>query len=348
MIICTILEICLFVFAIYHICLPLKKKDRSPKTIPILFQCLIFGYHISAISLYALVITTYIPVLFNTGSVYDFTSLFTCNIARFWALLPFSGIYPASILFWFFRLVKIFNGTIYGVSVKFQRICILIFVIIVILSTACTFGGIIVSYRNDNGNWTSDNSQTFCREKYNVVDFLPILQESNKISYNYKINNFYTCDVKSDHLSSYLLVLSSLLTILSVPVMNGYLFYQFVKRMSQLIKNISTRKNSNAQKNSKTDQFEDAQLYYIYLNCVIGILSVSTTLLSLVLYIVDRGAFLSAIFIDVVINGYFMLLVYHFGNKILPKCCDSTILGFVKKKKESELKPSTPVMSVTD
>ena len=312
-----------------------KNKDGK-KPIPVLFKCLIFGYHICAISLYGLTISTYIPILFNTGSVYDFTSLFGCNVAQFWGLLPFSGMYPASILFWFFRLVKIFDGTMYGVSVKCQRICTLIFVIMATISTTCLFISIIISYRNENGDWTSDNSQTFCRKKYNIMDFLPILQESKTISYNYKINNFYTCNVKSDHPSSYLMVLGLLLTILSVPVMNGYLFYQFVTKMRQLIKNIGATKDSRIDNNGK--RFEQAQLYYIYLNCVIGILSVSTTFLSLALYIIDRGAFLSAIFIDAVMNGYFMLLVYHFGNKILPKCCNSIILGLAKNKQESNSK----------
>ena len=129
------------------------------------------------------------------------------------------------------------------------------------------------------------------------------------------------------------------IALVSVPIGNGFLFYQFVVKMSKLMKDSHERKRRQKAKHFDKQikvniAFDKDRLYMIYLNCIIGILSVSTSLISLLLIFINTHLFASLAFFDVVLNGYLMLLVYQFGHNLLPKCCTKRIWNCVQRQKE--------------
>ena len=67
------------------------------------------------------------------------------------------------------------------------------------------------------------------------------------------------------------------------------------------------------------------QLADIYRTTLIGICSIATTLITFVLYFVNGNYWSFLYFVDLMINGYLMLIVLKFGAWLCPKCCRKMI-----------------------
>ena len=119
--------------------------------------------------------------------------------------------------------------------------------------------------------------------------------------------------------------------------MNAYLFYQFVKKMNQLLQRVN--------KVQERYVINDDQLYLKYLNIIIGISSVLTTLISISLTIFNRGLFAPLMYFDLIINGYFIVVIFQFGDKLLCRCCKNRIWKLVKHKRK-KLRSASPEPSL--
>ena len=188
----------------------------------------------------------------------------------------------------------------------------------------------------DNNFYVFDNTNhdAFCKYKQNVIDFLPILHASGDVSYKYRLHHFYGCELKSTHISSYFFLFGSILAIILVPSMNGFLFYQFVKRMNQLLQNMN-------KVSCNRNRINEERLFITYLNVIIGVSSVSTTLISISLSIFNPSLFMALLYFDLILNGYFMLIIFKFGNKLLCQCCKNRIWALVHKKTDKLQAPSS-------
>ena len=96
--------------------------------------------------------------------------------------------------------------------------------------------------------------------------------------------------------------------------------------MSQLL-------NNTHKVNGSRNAIKDEQSFVKYLNAIIGISSVLTTLISVPLSIFNVRLFASLIFFDFILNGYFIIVIFQFGNKLLCQCCKKRIWTLVKRKK---------------
>ena len=341
--VCAVCEIFMSGFVLYHICIFKSSKDsKNQSSIPVLFRLLIFTYHGSVWILFILQLIGHIPILFNLGSSYDFSTNMGCNITHFWSVIPFGSIYSASVFFWWMRLIKIFDGTIYAVSQTKEKCITYIFFLVMVTGYLAVIAGLILSYAytsNDNdGNVsiTNNNSDAFCARKVNVIDFLPILQSSNKYSYHFKTNHFYGCILTPNSMSRFLLLSAYMIAMVTVPVFNGFLFYQFVLKLKGLITHSSK---------DKSIPFDSSQLYFVYLNCIIGMFSVATSSIALLLAIFFHHLFFLLMYVDVVINGYLMILVYkldknYYHNVVIRK------LLHVSNKKENDLNHNKQVWTL--
>lgn len=287
--------------------------------------------------------------MFDFGPSFDYTSQLGCNLTEIWNLIAIGWVYSAGVYFWLFRLIKIFHGTIYAFCVKNTKLLIRIYGIGFGMGFLLFFIAFLMSHFDEHND--RFNLHVFCRYKVNIGDFLPVLNQlitssenDNDIdyNYNYKINNFYTCQMRSECISSYILLVGKILALISIPIWNSFLFYQFFKKMNRLIKNsCDNNTNCNSDFDNKRHNksiFDEKQLYYVYLNCIIGITSVGTTLTTMLLVVFNSNLFVSLLYFDIVVNGYLMLLVYNFGNKLLPKCCRKRILRFIKRSQNKREK----------
>ena len=336
--VCCLIEIFILCFTIYNICLGQNNKNVKKK-ITMLFRCLIVGYHSFVFIYLLLILILKIFLIFNISNVLDYAWDESCNILNFWSNLFIPAAYTTCIMFWFFRLMKIFNGTIYSFSQKKKKMIITVFLFVVFIGFSSMIIAIIMSYttvKNSSNMYVfnNNNHDAFCKYKQHVIDFLPILQTSNDVSYKYHLNHFYGCTIKSTHISSYFVLFSKILTIIAVPSMNGFLFYHFVVKMSQYLKD-------TYKVNGKINRINDDQLFIKYLNVIIGISCVLTTLISISLTIVNRHFFLPLLYIDLILNGYFIVVIFQFGNKLLCKCCKNKIWRLVKIKRDKFRSVST-------
>ena len=329
--VCCLVEIFIICFTVCNIYLPLSNKSVKKK-IPMLFRCLILGYHSFVLIYLVLVTIIKIFIAFNISGVLDYAWDSSCNVVNFWSTLSIAAAYTTCVMFWFFRLIKIFDGTIYSFSKKKEKVIVAIFICVVVTGFISRIIAIIMSYtivENNSYVFNHNNSDTFCKYKQHVIDFLLILQAPNDISYKYHLNHFYGCMIKSTHITSYFMLFGNILIIIAVPSMNGFLFYQFVKKMSQLLNN--TRKvNDRIQRNPINDE----QLFIKYLNIIIGVSSISTTLISLPLSVFYIRLFAPLMYFDLILNGYFIIVIFQFGNKLLCQCCKNRIWKLVNNKRD--------------
>ena len=319
----------------------------------------ILGYHLSMVSYFAMICTAFIQAMFGVNNIYDFTSVSTCHIVNDIFFIPFWFAYSCSVLFWYFRLRIVFSGTIYRLSNKFHKyttiwivsqMCITIILIIAI------YGWIFIL------SWDNNYKPTdlFCILKYNITDFFPyvITESESNYSYSELINNFYTCRSRtfsrdvSNNIYPYIWSLNSatiLLGMVCVPVTNGILFYNYVKRMRMIVKNeIQSQKenamtmasvsSSGSQSKNITSNINKSNInndnvalntIHIWQNVIIGVTSAISTLIALLSYAVFSTSVIASVivYLDVILNGIFMLMILEIGEWLFCKCCKKFILN---------------------
>lgn len=87
------------------------------------------------------------------------------------------------------------------------------------------------------------------------------------------------------------------------------------------------------------------------MNGLLGIISVSTTLVSLALSVVDINLFAILFYFDCMVNGILIIMVLNFGNWLVCPCCqkliDKLINCFENTSTESKLKMTQINMSAS-
>ena len=169
-----------------------------------------------------------------------------------------------------------------------------------------------------------------------------------------------TNDMHSDNISRLLVanvtLIRTIIGIITVPIINSILFFKYVQKYRQLSHSIAnaslqikstvtvTSSNNNININNSSDSDHDqkdektsdictddkhdrtvvivplSMQRHINVNLLLGIASVSTTLLTLVLLSLS-SFFAILVYIDGWLNGIFMICSLDFGEWIVKKCC---------------------------
>ena len=114
--------------------------------------------------------------------------------------------YTLSLTFWLLRLSLVFKDSIYQVNIKLHKILKYYIACCVIICFVVLLTSWILAISSNNGY-----INTYCVRKLNIIDFIPYMysdkiENSNDelitLTYNYKLNNFFSCDIKHGIISS--------------------------------------------------------------------------------------------------------------------------------------------------
>lgn len=297
-------------------------------------KCIVTVYHICFMLWLVLVLILYLDPVFSQ-STYDFSNLTSCIVANCLVLIPLTPLYLSLTLFWFYRLKGVFKGSKYEISKQLNTIIVCWTIIACVWSLLClTFAVIMIIDSINNAN----SNEIFCLYHKQVMDFYPYMyntydDENNIISYKYKLENWHICSLHRHTSVFYLLLANTLMAIASIPTMHGLLFYQYVKRMKQHGNEMSISNTTNINSNCNNHNRN------IYFNGLLGIVSVSTTLISFLLYMADSQLLSTLFFIDLTVNAILMIMVLNFGKWLMCPCCqiliDRLINVFEKRNSDS-------------
>lgn len=288
-------------------------------------------YHICFMLWLVILCILFLNPVFS-DSTYDFSNTISCITITNISSIPFTPLYLSLILFWFTRLKGVFQRSKYQISQKLNLIIISSAAIACVSSIICLLYGLMLAIiAIDNGN----ADKIFCLYTKHVLDFYPFVydiydeENNNVISYQYKLENWRTCFLNRNTWVQYLSFANNIIGAISVPSLNAILFYQYVKRMKQHGNDMrlshTTVSNSSSNSNSNGDIYSSTNHRNVYLNGLLGIISVSTTLLSLVLFAIDPDLFSMLFFIDLFVNGILMIMVLRFGNWLICPCCQTLV-----------------------
>lgn len=292
-------------------------------------RCIVTVYHLSFM-LWLVILSTLYSIPIFSQTTYDVSSLPACIISTNIVLIPFTSIYVCCALFWFVRLKGVFQRSKYQISRTLNMFILLWINMGAFCSVVCLSCGLvitIIAILNNNSN------EIFCLQSKQVLDFFVYVHdmydnENNKITYQYKLSNWHVCSLKPNSLVFYLSLGNNIIGAMSVPTVNAILFYQFVSKMKQHARDMSLSQTKIIKIDKKSQQIKDVSSNYnqqVYLNGIIGIISVLTTILSLILYIVDETLFSFLFFVDLIINGILMIMVLNFGHWLICNCCHKLI-----------------------
>ena len=297
------------------------------------------------------------PAAFEIGT-YDWSMPLNCFTVYWMAYIPYGMMYSTMLLYWIFRLKSVFYGTKYGLSKKCNNCLTISTILMIIVAFSLLITGlvIIIIELTTNEDANIINSGIFCKIKLNIVDFYPYFnQESSKLSYDYKINNFYLCthnfDTKTNrnniaHLSFLLTDSSLFATAIAVPILSSVILYQYVIRLNQMRRDLEQGRIKNEQTADACTPSDSPDTIYnpnanieintivrMYMNTCIGGLCILTTLICMFLYVVvdviiGKTRFFAASFqIDGLLNGYFMLVITEIGYPLLPNFCKNKFVN---------------------
>ena len=326
---CFVFEAFLITFLLIKLC----TNHNTIRVIPTKFRLLLCLYHTISLTNYSLFLSIYIPLVFGLDcQIYDYSSILTCNLFQF-VILTLGGCnYFILALFWLLRLQSVFANSKYRFSTKSCQVWRTILLVPCLLAILASLIAFIISFDN-----TGTNNNAFCISKFNVIDFIPYLASHNcykkQYSYNFMKHNFYTCYIDPNHISSQIAYLGMVQIGVIVPFFNGLLFYLFVKRMKQMR---SDHKNLGGELKSINMKMEREQLHHIYLNSIIGITSVSTTMIAFALNIIQSSLFDSLFLLDWLLNGYLMFIVFKFGEQLIPQFFKKMIIKKITRDIDSD------------
>ena len=321
------------VVLIYAICnLFFRSNDGTKTKLQPVFCILVLIYHISLFLLLALFATDTIRIMFGLSSEFDRSSLLTCYTLGEIPPVVMSSSYLSIVLFWFLRLKLIFKGSIYRISKTFN----IIFTTWIIASwISCMSLVLTILIMTLIDHDMKDNYNMFCNNQIKIIDFIPYMYNDKKYSYSYKLNNFYTCDINSNHRLYQFKRIALVIGAITIPVANLISFYLYYSKMKANAKNTK----------SVNSEHERLRFRHIYVTGIIGVISVGSTLISVILYGIDY-AFSCLIVVDLVLNGVLMIMVLDFGRWMVCKCCIHSIDKWILIKIELQ-SVQMPVRSTT-
>ena len=125
-----------------------------------------------------------------------------------------------------------------------------------------------------------------------------------------------------------------------VPLTNGILFYNYVVRMRLVVKNEIQSQKENAIETVSRSHWKSNTVHlksnniglktlHIWENIIIGVLSGVTTLIALLFYALFPNSIISItiVYLDVILNGIFMLMALDIGQWLFCNCCKRFILN---------------------
>ena len=90
-----------------------------------------------------------------------------------------------------------------------------------------------------------------------MIDFIPYFDVmfNNNIDYNYeyRLNNFYFCNLSDSTMVQLLINISIYITMFNVPAANGILFYLYVSKLHKLLRQDA---NANIFNDNRSDQLD--------------------------------------------------------------------------------------------
>ena len=327
-----IIETVVLIYAIYNLFFRSKRGTKT-KLQPV-FRILVLSYHISLFLFLVLFATDAIRIMLKLSPEYDRSSLFTCIALAEVAQVVLTSAYLSIILFWFLRLKLIFKSSIYQISKTFNIIFTTWIVVSWSICTSLVLIVLIMTLIDLNDN--NKNSNIFCNNRIKIIDFIPYMYNDEKYSYSYKLKNFYTCDINMNHQLYQFKRISLIIGAITIPVANLVSFYLYFCKMKANAKNT---KNVNS-------EHQRSRFRHIYVTGIVGVISVGSTLISVILYTFD-DAFSCLILIDALLNGVLMIMVLDFGQWMVCECCIRSIDKFIIVKIESQSVP-LPVRNSTN
>ena len=322
----VVVEITMLCYTIYHLCL-LRRKTK----VYWIFRALLFSYHTFCMLYIVSSFARFIIPMFNINNIHDMSSIFVCYKDAIFNILFFGCVYLSTAMYWLFRLKLTFSGSHYQSSNKFYNFmtCWAIFGALIGLTLSIICFTIIIKDNKNSENY-------FCLTKVNVQDFFPYLVSANSQKYRYKLDNFYKCAKNRNNSIWILTDLSTYIGVVCVPAINGVLFYQYTIKMKRFVLDFNKHGLHQVNKVNKhhieASMRKKGQFVSIYKNVLIGVSSISSTFIAIILYIFNSKMFGILFYIDVIINGLFMIMVLKFGQWMFCKCCRNFILKSINSQ----------------
>ena len=352
-VIVSVIEAIFVFYLLYEFC-----KKKQYRAVNKSFQMTLTLYHVSFLSLLCVFNLVYLPMIFeydiftksnNSKYKYDFSSAADCYLGYHLSVIPLVGCYLAVLLFWLFRLKLVFNDSIYQISNKLYILLTLWIIVVGVVGFLLVMTAMILTIFTTE---TEEENKVYCLQKIAIVDFIPYIRihnynydknKNNHDSYSYKINNFYSCQegkynsnlAQRSTFGQLIWTLTDIpiyVAFVSIPILNSLLFFFYVKKMNQIRHDMNQANLSvhtcasntkNINNNNNIEQLK--RLGDIYRTAVIGICSISTTLVTFCLYFINGYYWSSLYFIDLMVNGYLMIVVFKFASWMCPKCCTKMI-----------------------
>ena len=324
------------------------------KKIPAIFKICLLVYHLCFFGWLIGVNYGYQYAAFTINDIYDLRYDTLCYLNHTILATPFTAVYSSMTIFWLLRLKYVFARSIYSLNHKlywFILIWLLIACVSMLILSFLVLG-ITVVEKNKNS--------IFCLFQIHVHDFYPwydyfVSSDITSNEYNDRLNNFYLCEprqkdvrnIDGNNINVLIIAnmtsIAAIIGIITVPVLNSILFFKYVQKYRQLsqsianaslqiksttiIRNHSDHNVDDEKTNNQDDKHMDdhrvvslSMQRHINVNVLLGIASVSTTLLSLVLYS-SSPIFSILVYFDGLLNGILMICSLDFGEWIVKKCC---------------------------
>lgn len=299
----VILQVCIFCYLIFQLYI-----RKHCKKIPLKFQLLMLTYHIACIIANCIGLApTVTTSIFEINDIYDYSTVYGCVYVVIVSIGPGLVVYSCVVLFWLLRLQVVFNGTIYQPSRRCNLYVLSIIGISVLFGIIfLTVSLIMFVFELEQGNLNN----IFCLTRVKVLDFALYW---DKKDYQYKMDHFYVCQAKSDHIIGQLSYCIVFVGMVSIPLINGILCYLYVSKFRSLV--------GYNQVTIQNDEMIKCQKKHVYINLMIGIITVSSTFIVLLLNGIQFQWFASLFAVDLLINALCMFMVFEFGEWMFCGCC---------------------------